>query len=169
MTEKNAPLGASNAKSRDAGKDTSIKDSAKPETTGSASHSSPKKRRKVNHGKEPLRSMHRDLGAADSVAHNDKNIFANVSRNSSLCILPPLDDEGSSNNELGTVQSMPRSVDVADAAGQQSFPDTTIGIAPSAVNPPSTVPPANLSASSQGLEANSHREFANKLVLPPLI
>ncbi|KAJ6177748.1 hypothetical protein N7519_008209 [Penicillium mononematosum] len=50
---------------------------------------------------------------------------------------------------------MPRSVDVADAAGQQTFPDTTIGIAPSAVNPPSTVPPGNLSASNQGLEANS--------------
>ncbi|KAF4767387.1 hypothetical protein HAV15_009920 [Penicillium sp. str.  len=33
--------------------------------------------------------------------------------------------------------------------------DTTIGIAPSAVNPPSTVPPGNLSASSQGLEPNS--------------
>jgi len=56
---------------------------------------------------------------------------------------------------LGSVQGMPRSVDVADAAGQQSFPDTTIGIAPSAVNPPSTVPPGNLSASSQGLEPNS--------------
>lgn len=77
------------------------------------------------------------------------------------------DDEGSSNNELGSVQGMPRSVDVADAAGQQSFPDTTIGIAPSAANPPSTVPPGNLSASSQGLEANSQREFATIPVLPP--
>jgi hypothetical protein len=76
MTEKNAPLGASNAtKSRsDAGKDTSVKGStaAKAET-GSGSHSSPKKRRKVNHGKEPLRSMRQGSGTADS-AHNDKNI-----------------------------------------------------------------------------------------------
>lgn len=62
---------------------------------------------------------------------------------------------------------MPRSVDVADAAGQQSFPDTTIGIAPSAVNPPSTVPPGNLSASSQGLEPNSQREFATNPVFAP--
>ncbi|KUM63157.1 hypothetical protein ACN42_g3966 [Penicillium freii] len=56
MSEKNAPLGASNAtksRSTDAGKDTSVKNSqisaAKAETTGSGSHSSPKKRRKVNH------------------------------------------------------------------------------------------------------------------------
>lgn len=62
---------------------------------------------------------------------------------------------------------MPTSVDIADAAGQQSFPDTTIGIAPSVVNPPSTVPPGNLSASSQSLEATSQREFATKPVLPP--
>ncbi|KAJ5441742.1 hypothetical protein N7491_004148 [Penicillium cf. griseofulvum] len=72
MTEKNAPLGASNAtKSRSyAGKDTSVKGSqtaAKAET-GSGSHSSPKKRRKVNH------ACDRVLGTADSVAHNDKNI-----------------------------------------------------------------------------------------------
>ncbi|KAJ5973058.1 uncharacterized protein N7479_002976 [Penicillium vulpinum] len=67
MTEKNAPLGAPNAtKSRsDAGKDTSVKDStsaAKAETTGSGNHSSPKKRRKVNHGKVPLRSMRQGSG-----------------------------------------------------------------------------------------------------------
>lgn len=61
MTEKNA-FGAASAKARsDAGKDTSVKDSqtsvAKAETTGSGGHSSPKKRRKVNHGKLPLRNM----------------------------------------------------------------------------------------------------------------
>ncbi|KAJ5505096.1 hypothetical protein N7463_007970 [Penicillium fimorum] len=166
MTEKNAPLGASNAKSRDAGKDTSIKDSAaKAETTGSGSHSSPKKRRKVNHAY--------DLRLADlSESMKERPCTRCIKRNiGHLCHDEPresakrgrsehehsaADDEGSSNNELGTVQSMSRSVDVADAAGQQSFPDTTIGIAPSAVNPPSTAPPANLSASSQGLEANSH-------------
>ncbi|KAJ5962931.1 hypothetical protein N7501_007872 [Penicillium viridicatum] len=83
MSEKNVPLGASNAtksRSTDAGKVTSVKNSqtsaAKAETTGSGSHSSPKKRRKVNHGKVPLRSMRQGSGP-DSVAHNDKNIFAN--------------------------------------------------------------------------------------------
>ncbi|CAP86792.1 hypothetical protein PCH_Pc20g14630 [Penicillium rubens Wisconsin 54-1255] len=59
MSEKNAPLGASNAiksRSTDAGKDTSVKNpqtsAVKAETTGSGSHSSPKKRRKVNHGRD---------------------------------------------------------------------------------------------------------------------
>lgn len=67
MTDKNALGAASNAKARaDAGKDTSVKDSqisaAKAETTGSGSHSSPKKRRKVNHGKVPLRNMRQGSG-----------------------------------------------------------------------------------------------------------
>ncbi|EKV04023.1 hypothetical protein PDIG_83800 [Penicillium digitatum PHI26] len=164
MPEKNAPLGASNAtKSRsDAGKDTSIKNSqtsaAKAETTGSGSHSSPKKRRKVNHAdlsesvkeRPCTRCIKRNIG---HLCHDEPRETAKRGRgeheNSAA------DDEGSSNNEVGSVQGMPRSVDVADAAGQQPFPDTTIGITPSAVNPPSTVPPGNLSASSQGLEANS--------------
>lgn len=68
------------------------------------------------------------------------------------------DEEGSSNNELGNVQGMPRSVDV-DAAGQQQFPDNTIGIAPSAVNSGS-VPPANLTASGQNLEGNNRKFLA---------
>lgn len=58
MTDKRAGAGSErNAKSKeDAGKDARAKDSpaaAKSETSGS--HSSPKKRRKVNHGKVPLR------------------------------------------------------------------------------------------------------------------
>lgn len=36
---------------------------AKSETTGSGSHSSPKKRRKVNHGKLPLRGMRQGSGS----------------------------------------------------------------------------------------------------------
>jgi len=58
------------------------------------------------------------------------------------------DEEGSSNNELGNVQSMPRNVDVPDAAGQQILPDGTIGIQPSSVQP------ANISSSGQGLDTN---------------
>ncbi|CAI7637951.1 unnamed protein product [Penicillium discolor] len=165
MSEKNAPLGASNAtksRSTDAGKDTSVKNSqtsaAKAETTGSGSHSSPKKRRKVNHAdlsesmkeRPCTRCIKRNIG---HLCHDEPRETAKRGRGEHE--LSAADDEGSSNNELGSVQGMPRSVDVADAAGQQSFPDTTIGIAPSAVNPPSTVPPGNLSASSQGLEPNS--------------
>lgn len=93
MTEKNAPLGASNAKARatDAGKNTSVKDSqisvAKAETTGSGSHSSPKKRRKVNHGKVPLRNMRQGsergrLCCASSV----ENIFANEEFTFPACV-----------------------------------------------------------------------------------
>ncbi|CDM37153.1 Zn(2)-C6 fungal-type DNA-binding domain [Penicillium roqueforti FM164] len=170
MSEKNAPLGTSNAtKSRsDAGKDTSIKNpqtaAAKAETTGSGSHSSPKKRRKVNHACVYCRRSHM---TCDSERPCTRCIKRNIGH---LCHDEPretakrgrgehehsaADDEGSSNNELGSVQGMPTSVDIADAAGQQSFPDTTIGIAPSVVNPPSTVPPGNLSASSQSLEATS--------------
>lgn len=72
MTEKGASSGAGSersgaaAKSRaaggDAGKDTRAKDSpaagaVKSETTGLGTHSSPRKRRKVNHGKLPLHRM----------------------------------------------------------------------------------------------------------------
>ncbi|KAJ5463936.1 hypothetical protein N7475_007071 [Penicillium sp. IBT 31633x] len=169
MTEKNAPLGASNAKARatDAGKNTSVKDSqisvAKAETTGSGSHSSPKKRRKVNHEIAPAdlsqsmkerpctRCIKRNIG---HLCHDEPRETAKRGRGEQE--QPAADEEGSSNNELSTVRGMSRSVDLADAAGQQPFPDTTIGIAPSAVNPPSTVPPGNLSVSGQGLEANSH-------------
>ncbi|KAJ5565597.1 hypothetical protein N7535_007235 [Penicillium sp. DV-2018c] len=214
MTERNGPAGASNAGARSsAGKETSVKDShtsaAKAETTGSGSHSSPKKRRKVNHGKVPLRSMRQGSGRGRFCCAYDKNVFANehfpyfqpvsiVAARISACTHPSkelallmgfvrvgqhmtcdsrnighlchdepretpkrgrgeqdhsaADEEGSS-TEVGAIPGMPRSVDTADA-GQQPFPDTTIGIAPSAVNPPSTVPPANLSLSGQGLDAN---------------
>lgn len=71
MTEKSALSGAgpekgaaakSKASAGDAGKDARAKDSpaaaaVKSETTGSGSRSSPKKRRKVNHGKLPLRGL----------------------------------------------------------------------------------------------------------------
>lgn len=55
MSDKNAAA----AKSKDAGKDMRAKDSpatsaVKSETSGAGSHSSPKKRRKVNHGKVPF-------------------------------------------------------------------------------------------------------------------
>ncbi|KAJ5925072.1 hypothetical protein N7454_007711 [Penicillium verhagenii] len=120
MTERNVSgVGSdrtASAKSRagDAAKDARAKEShalsaAKAETPSSGSHSSPKKRRKVNHA----------------------------------------DEEGSSNNELGN--GMPQNVDVSDAAGQQILSDGTIGIAPSSVQP------ANISSSGQGLDANSQQ------------
>ncbi|KAJ6135467.1 hypothetical protein N7512_000627 [Penicillium capsulatum] len=65
MTEKSAlgvgPDKSAKSKAGDAGRDARAKDSpaasaVKSETPGSGNHSSPKKRRKVNHGKLPLRA-----------------------------------------------------------------------------------------------------------------
>lgn len=59
------------------------------------------------------------------------------------------DEPASSSNDLVSVSGMPQSVDVSDAAGQQILPDGAMGM------PPSTVQPANISSSGQGLNANS--------------
>lgn len=61
MTDKSASDKTAKSKG-DAGRDARAKDSpaasaVKSETTGSGSHSSPKKRRKVNHGELPLTRM----------------------------------------------------------------------------------------------------------------
>ncbi|KAJ5281253.1 hypothetical protein N7478_006625 [Penicillium angulare] len=129
------PDKSASAKSKgDAMKDARAKESqpssaVKSETTPSGSHSSPKKRRKLAFivvAREPTK---RSRGDQEHSA---------------------ADEEGSS-NELTSVQGMPRNVDVPDAAGQQTFPDGTIGI------PPSSVQPANLSTPSQGLDANSQQ------------
>lgn len=58
------------------------------------------------------------------------------------------DEEGSSNNEVVSVQGMPRSVDVPDAAGQQVLPD--------GMTVP-TVQPGNTPTSGQALDANSQQ------------
>ena len=64
------------------------------------------------------------------------------------------DDEGES-NEFSNVQTMPRNVDVQDAAGQQLLADGSIGLPPSSVNP---VQHGNIpSSSGQGLNANSQQ------------
>lgn len=59
ISDKSAAAAKSKASAGDAGKDARAKDSpaasaVKSETPGSGSHSSPKKRRKVNHGKVPF-------------------------------------------------------------------------------------------------------------------
>ncbi|KAJ5548120.1 hypothetical protein N7513_005354 [Penicillium frequentans] len=151
------------AKSRtgDAAKDARAKESqtisaAKAETSGSGSHSSPKKRRKVNHAcvycrrsfpfvkeRPCARCVKRNIG---HLCHDEPREPAKRARSDQEH--SAADEEGSSNNELGNVQSMPRNVDVPDAAGQQILPDGTIGIQPSSVQP------ANISSSGQGLDTN---------------
>ncbi|KAJ5305448.1 uncharacterized protein N7443_005108, partial [Penicillium atrosanguineum] len=216
MTEKSASSERSAKSKGDAGKDARVKDSpaAKSETSG-IGHSSPKKRRKVNHACvycrrsvsftfQTLRSF-RDSPASSSMGggvgcYFEEPAFANwscgtaydlrfgttsnpfksilfhptrlsVERPCTRCIKRNIghlchdepreptkrrdqdqsaaDEEGSSNNELVNVQGMPRNVDVSDAAGQQILPDGTIGI------PPSSVQPANIPPSGQGLDENS--------------
>lgn len=72
MTEKGATSDKSASakqKSADAGKDVRAKDSpssaVKSETTGN--HSSPKKRRKVNHGEYPVRACGRRQGSGAAI------------------------------------------------------------------------------------------------------
>lgn len=59
------------------------------------------------------------------------------------------DEPASSNNDLVNVSGMPQNVDVSDAAGQQILPDGAMGM------PPSTVQPASITSSGQGLNATS--------------
>ncbi|KAJ5113686.1 hypothetical protein N7456_002220 [Penicillium angulare] len=148
---------SASAKSKgDAMKDARVKESqpssaVKSETTGSGSHSSPKKRRKVNHAcvycrrseRPCTRCIKRNIG---HLCHDEPREPTKRSRGDQEH--SAADEEGSSNNELTSVQGMPRNVDVPDAAGQQTFPDGSIGI------PPSSVQPANLSTPGQGLDAN---------------
>jgi hypothetical protein len=157
MTDKNASSERSAKSKGDAGKDARAKDSpaAKSETPG-IGHSSPKKRRKVNHACVYCRRSHM---TCDSERPCTRCIKRNIGH---LCHDEPreptkrrdqdhsaADEEGSSNNELVNVQAMPRNVDVSDAAGQQILSDGTIGI------PPSSVQPANIPSSGQGLDGNS--------------
>ncbi|CEJ53759.1 Putative Zn cluster transcription factor (Fragment) [Penicillium brasilianum] len=145
MSDKNAAA----AKSKDAGKDMRAKDSpatsaVKSEASGAGSHSSPKKRRKVNHACVYCRRSHM---TCDSERPCTRCIKRNIGH---LCHDEPreptkrrdqehsaADEEGSSNNEMTNVQGMRASVDLPDPAGQQILPDGTIGIAPSSVQPPS--------------------------------
>ncbi|KAJ5363431.1 Zinc cluster transcription factor acuM [Penicillium cataractarum] len=160
MSDKNAAA----AKSKDAGKDARAKDSpaasaVKSETSGTGSHSSPKKRRKVNHGKVPfvryatgivgrkaLRGLVRmaidKLILLTSDAYSQPVSIVDVRDQEHSAA----DEEGSSNNELTNVQGMRASVDLPDSAGQQILPDGTIGIAPSSVQPPS------IASSGQGID-----------------
>ena len=79
MTEKSASSERSAKSKGDAGKDARAKDSpaAKSETSG-IGHSSPKKRRKVNHGKVPLR-MRQGSRAYPPEFRDLRTIFANAS------------------------------------------------------------------------------------------
>ncbi|CAI7672764.1 unnamed protein product [Penicillium pancosmium] len=64
------------------------------------------------------------------------------------------DEPASSNNDLVNVSGMPQNVDVSDAAGQQILSDGAMGM------PPSTVQPASITSSGQGLNATSQPMMA---------
>ncbi|OJJ32365.1 hypothetical protein ASPWEDRAFT_53990 [Aspergillus wentii DTO 134E9] len=138
--------------------------SSKPENAAVGGHSSPKKRRKVNHACVYCRRSHmtcdserpctrcikRNIG---HLCHDEPREHSKRSRSEHDHSVP--DDEASSNNEFSNVQGMPRNVDVQDAAGQQILADGTIGLPPSSVNP---VQHGDISSSpGQGLGGNSQQ------------
>ncbi|KAF7714052.1 Fungal Zn(2)-Cys(6) binuclear cluster domain-containing protein [Penicillium ucsense] len=158
MSENNAASARSKATTGDARKDARPQESpvapaTKSESAGAGNHASPKKRRKVNHACVYCRRSHM---TCDSERPCTRCIKRNIGH---LCHDEPreptkrrdtdhsaADEEGSSNNELTSVQSMRASVDLSDPAKPQSLSDSTIGIAPSSVQPP------NIISSSQSLE-----------------
>ncbi|KAF4212409.1 hypothetical protein CNMCM8980_009140 [Aspergillus fumigatiaffinis] len=147
----------------------------KADNNAAGTHSSPKKRRKVNHGKtlsllcilrgfwqRPLSAFASStmllttvptlLQHASTVDDREPSKRARSEHEHSTA-----EEEGHSNNEFSNVQSMPRNVDVQDAAGQQILPDGTIALPPSSVsavqhnNIPSSSAQNSIGPSSQQL------------------
>ncbi|KAJ5907406.1 hypothetical protein N7495_000088 [Penicillium taxi] len=151
MTEKSISEGL--AKSKDVGKDARAKESqaaAVKSETCSGSHSSPKKRRKVNHGKLPSSARHATGIPGSALLASIVAAREPTKRTRSDQEHSAADEEGSSNNELMNAQGMPQSVDVSDAAGQQIIPDSAIGI-PSTSAQPVDIP------TSAGLDTNNQQ------------
>lgn len=134
---------------------------SKAEQAAAGAHSSPKKRRKVNHACVYCRRSHmtcdserpctrcikRNIG---HLCHDEPRETSKRSRNSEYDQSIG-DDEGSTSNDFPNVQGMPRNVDVQDAAGQQLLADGSMGLPP----PPSSVNQMPSSSSSaQGLNPN---------------
>ncbi|KAK9574260.1 Transcription factor [Aspergillus fumigatus] len=115
----------------------------KADNNAAGTHSSPKKRRKVNHACVYCRRSHM---TCDSERPCTRCIKRNIGH---LCHDEPrepskrarsehehstAEEDGHSNNEFSNAQSMPRNVDVQDAAGQQILPDGTVALPPSSVS-----------------------------------
>ncbi|PWY71660.1 Zn(II)2Cys6 transcription factor acuM [Aspergillus heteromorphus CBS 117.55] len=147
----------------------------KPEGAAAGAHSSPKKRRKVNHdhvanwgatfaacvycrrshmtcdSERPCtRCIKRNIG---HLCHDEPREPSKRSRSENDH--SAADDEGSSNNEYPNIQGMPRNVDVQDAAGQQILPDEPTGLPTTSVT--SVQQPSNISSSGQNLVANTQQ------------
>ncbi|KAL4867719.1 hypothetical protein BDV12DRAFT_117532 [Aspergillus spectabilis] len=116
---------------------------SKPENAAAGARSSPKKRRKVNHACVYCRRSHM---TCDSERPCTRCIKRNIGH---LCHDEPreptkrsrseheqsaADEEGSSNNEYSTSHTMPRKVDIQDAAGQQILADGPLGLTSSSMN-----------------------------------
>ncbi|KAF4272906.1 hypothetical protein CNMCM8812_008261 [Aspergillus fumigatus] len=100
----------------------------KADNNAAGTHSSPKKRRKVNHDHV---ANHRAnaLQHASTVDDREPSKRARSEHEHSTA-----EEDGHSNNEFSNAQSMPRNVDVQDAAGQQILPDGTVALPPSSVS-----------------------------------
>ncbi|KAL4876098.1 acuM, Zn(II)2Cys6 transcription factor [Aspergillus karnatakaensis] len=127
---------------------------SKPENAAAGARSSPKKRRKVNHACVYCRRSHM---TCDSERPCTRCIKRNIGH---LCHDEPrepskrsrseheqsaADEEGSSNNEYSTSHTMPRKVDIQDAAGQQILADGSLGLTSSSMN---AVQPGSLPSST---------------------
>ncbi|KAL2832999.1 hypothetical protein BDW59DRAFT_139026 [Aspergillus cavernicola] len=124
------------------------------ENTAAGARASPKKRRKVNHACVYCRRSHM---TCDSERPCTRCIKRNIGH---LCHDEPrepskrsrsehdqsaADEEGSSNNEYPIVHTMPRKVEIQDAAGQQILADGSLGLASSSIN---AVQPGPMSSST---------------------
>ncbi|GIJ88877.1 hypothetical protein Asppvi_007805 [Aspergillus pseudoviridinutans] len=109
----------------------------KADNSAAGTHSSPKKRRKVNHAcvycrrseRPCTRCIKRNIGHLCHDEPREPSKRARSEHEHSTA-----EEEGHSNNEFSSVQGMPRNVDVQDSAGQQILADGTIALPPSSVS-----------------------------------
>ena len=69
------------------------------------------------------------------------------------------DEEGSSNNEYPNVHSMPRKVDIQDAAGQQILADGTLGLTSSPMNAVQPGPMSSSTGQNLGVTSQQQRKL----------
>ncbi|KAL2001086.1 hypothetical protein VTN02DRAFT_2253 [Thermoascus thermophilus] len=165
VTKTKSNYGDASSKEANAKSSMQTSPAAKAEGAGAQTHSSPKKRRKVNHACVYCRRSHM---TCDSERPCTRCIKRNIGH---LCHDEPrepskrarsehsnAEEEGSSANDFANAQGMPRNIDVPDGSGQQLLADGAMRLPPATVTATQSMQPGNISsASSQGLDANSQQ------------
>ncbi|KAL1883659.1 Transcription factor [Paecilomyces lecythidis] len=148
-SKSNAPDGDTSSKEIRANGNTKTSPAGKGDGAAAPTHTSPKKRRKVNHAcvycrrseRPCTRCIKRNIG---HLCHDEPREPSKRARSEHE--LSAADEEGSSKNEFASSQSMPRNLDVQDATAQPLLPDIqTHSLPPSTVNPSQSVQPGNIS------------------------